>query len=204
MGSSTLPINTMKYILITLFSTTFAATCEWLGGSYGQDVDCLPGWVATGMCTSGRKAGCKPTRGGSKYFYALNCCQTKYTNDLAHDCIRQPADAGIESSCPASDDGSTITAVFGGCGSGMNKDCKVNDTKTGNNLNCCQDGDITVGPVSQCGWRYGAAGELVNCPSNYVIAGTCGSGKSAACTSGGAAAFSGIYCCPFVNNNKPK
>merc|ERR1712080_3261 len=184
-----------KYTLFTLFSTTFASTCEWLGGSYGQDIDCLPGWVATGMCTSGRKAGCQPQRGGTKYFYTLNCCQTKYSNDVTHDCVRYSSASGQQSTCPASDDGSSIQAIYGGCGSGMNKDCKVSGQKTAYNLNCCQDGDITLGPDSLCGWRYGTSGELVECPSNYAMAGTCGSGNSASCTSGGAPAFSGIYCC---------
>ena len=199
----------LSKLILTLSSLTFlsaqiSTTCEWYGASYGQDVKCLPGWVVTGVCGSGRRADCKDSRGrGTKYWYMINCCQTKYQNHGQENCIDIGNKAGNQYQCyHIGDDGVYNQAIYGGCGSGMNNDCLVSGDSTKYNFStkCCDNGDITVGPDNLCDWIYGNYGDLLSCPSGYVAGGYCGSGRNPACSSGATNVYSGVYCCPFSDN----
>lgn len=189
-----------------LLTSTLAATCEWLGVAEGQNVSCLPGWVVTGVCGSGRRKDCSDNR--NKYYYMVNCCQTKYQNYYQSNCNDIGSDFGEEKSCVSNSDGTTLVAMYGGCGSSNRKDCKTYDPATGtysqenyaNNQLCCDNDDITLDDPAACGWRYSNYGTKTVCPANYVVAGQCGSGASAACQTGASAAFMGVYCCPYVDN----
>ena len=77
------------------------------------------------------------------------------------------------------------------CTSGTHDACGGNFT----GVTCCETKDVVVGPEKLCGWSYGNYGEDLACPSDYMMAGTCSSGKKADCKNG--KAFTGIFCCPY-------
>ena len=168
--------------------------CEWLGGSYGVELECLPGYYVSGVCGSGMNADCG-SRLTNKYFYEIRCCPTKYNNKKQQNCISYGSDAGEKLTCPVLADG-VQAAVFGGCGSGMNADCKASGSKKYTDSLCCTDQDITI-DNSSCAWRYGSYGEQLTCPDDYIVIGQCGSGRKAACATN---EHIGINCCPFTDN----
>ena len=184
--------------LLFALTSTAAATCEWLGGGYGVDVECLPGWVATGACGSGRRSDCTAERGPlpSKYHFMVQCCQTKNNNYLQTNCVDSGYKYGNLATCPQGQ------ALFGGCGSGMNADCKINGTGSKYYFvtRCCEDEDITVSDPSYCDWKFGNYGDLITCPSGYAASGYCGSGGNADCPSGSKNSWAGVYCCPYTDN----
>jgi len=94
-----------------------------------------------------------------------------------------------------------IDPMVGGCGSGSGNDCKGGDgNKHNGDFDCATTTDITVGTTAYCSWRYGDHGTDVVCPSGYLAAGMCGSGYNANCAN--TEAYSGVYCCPYVDNRQ--
>lgn len=182
--------------------------CEWLAGTSGQDLQCLPGWVMKGVCGSGSRSDCSEKYRRGKYFYMIKCCQTKYQKNMQDNCHIEGLASGQFQQCSNSNSGD-LQAMYGGCGSGRHSDCVVTDVDTGaveatgfsTNQRCCDNEDITIQSKS-CGWRFGNYGDLLVCPDDYLAAGQCGSGKSADCPSGGANVFIGLYCCPYDDNKR--
>ena len=194
--------------LLHLITPTHQSTCEWIGGSYGAKLSCLPGWVATGICGSGMNADCnipdsRTTKSLSKtsYYFMIQCCQTKYQNNFQSNCLDQGINNG--QLIPCVNNQGKNQAIYGGCGSGRKDDCTIEGdprrTKYTAVETCCDNLDISVGPNENCGWRYNSFGDLVTCPGGYVAAGYCGSGRTGECEGGGKNAFTGVYCCPFVD-----
>ena len=191
----------MKLICIIPFITSALAIgddCEWFEAKEGQTVTCLPGWVATGACGSGRRPDCSNGRLSTKHHTMIKCCPHKYQNDPEHDCSTTGYKYGIDAECPKLEpelgESSSILSIHALCTSGRTAACKNDYTQ----LTCCKTDDITVGPRNQCGWFNGNYGELLECPSGYAIAGYCGSGGNADCD--GQKAFAGIMCCPMTDN----
>ena len=93
--------------------------------------------------------------------------------------------------------------MYGGCGSGSKQDCKLSDDeKVISSSVCCDNGDLTVGPDSKCGWKFGSYGDQLECNSDYIVSGYCGSPGSAACGTGAQMSYTGVYCCPYVDNKR--
>merc|ERR1711988_1197580 len=197
--SSTSNMKTLKLFSFYLFQILNSSkipipgnSCEWLGGSYGVELECLPGYYVNGICGSGMNADCG-SRLTNRYFYEIRCCPTKYANYKQQNCINYGSESGEKLTCPVLADG-VQAAVYGGCGSGMNADCKGSGSKTYTDSLCCTNQDMTV-DNSSCAWRFGSYGEQLSCPDEYVVIGQCGSGRKAACASG---EHTGINCCPFT------
>lgn len=169
-----------------------------LYGGEGETVKCKAGWSAAGACASGRRADCKDAVLGNKYYTNLRCCPHKFNTNPEHDCVAEHAGYGQDAYCPLVDpslgEESYILGQDGLCTSGMHSHCGGEFTK----VKCCETSDISVGPKKYCGWAWGNYGEDLVCPSDYVMAGTCSSGAYADCHKG--KAYTGIYCCPFVDN----
>merc|ERR1712088_143741 len=192
-------LSNLQFLLFPLATMAqISTTCEWYGASYGVNINCLPGWVSTGMCGSGRYADCTDERGifPTTYYYMLQCCQTKYQNYGQSNCQTTGYGYGALGVCASGQ------AHYGGCGSGNDLNCKVNGNSYCFSNKCCDNGDITLGDSSFCDWKFGVYGTLLECPSGYAAAGYCGSGSYADCTppSGGSKTYTGVYCCPYTDN----
>jgi len=171
--------------------------CEWLAGSHGQPVECLPGWIALGACGSGRNADCKMGL-RNKSFTKLLCCHTKYDNDPRHDCQEVDGGDGEEIYCPVGSDGS-INELTTLCSSGRTADCQgTNNRNHYDFIRCCESSDVTLGAIEYCSWRYGNYGDDLECPAGYALGGFCGSGGNGKCGAGDT--YTGILCCPFTDN----
>ena len=193
------------FFVLTILKQTTPLTCEWYGATNGVDIQCFPGWAAFGYCGSGRRKDCNDSPGRGKYSYMLYCCQTKYQNHKQDNCDWTGHNGGSLNTCK-SDEGagaqSYNRAIYGGCGSSNNNDCLVNGTMYTNSEMCCDNLDINVSSDDDCGWKYGTFGENIQCPSNYIVAGLCGSEGKAACDTGNVNSAIGIYCCAYSDNSR--
>merc|ERR1711934_234782 len=181
--------------------------CEWVeqpSGTYGVTVNCLPGWVMAGMCGSGSRSDCQSHIFASKIAYQIYCCPTSHTNDPCNEGgqYQVSSDYGQSLNCNTNNSKGAMDVMVGGCGSGRYHDCTTNSgTSVANVANCCTTGDITVGPTNMCAWRWGNYGDYLTCPDGYAAAGACGSGAYRDCNNG--SAYTGVWCCPSVDNKNP-
>ena len=190
-------LSTITTFLLSKIVFSQRDECEWLDASYGQPVECLPGWIARGACGSGGRADCKMGL-RNKVFTKLYCCHTKFDNDPRHDCQESDGGDGEEIYCPNSADGS-IGELTTLCSSGRNADCVgENGRKYYDFIRCCDSSDVTLGPIEYCSWRYGNYGDDLECPSGYALGGYCGSGRTGKCGAGNT--YTGILCCPYTDN----
>ena len=201
----------LKFLALSsnLYLSFAFQSCEWLGASNGQDINCLPGWVATGTCGSAANKDCVDPAPGSrnKYVTMLQCCETKYTNSGGQNsCTQTGSKKGTLLPCLSQDGSNNPLALYGICGSGRSKDCRIQSDsgKYTFTETCCENADITVIDGGACGWRHGNYGDNIVCPAGYVASGYCGSGSSQECEAGSSSkAAVGIYCCPFEDNKRP-
>lgn len=201
----------MKFFALTAIPAIYAVSlpfpfgdnCEWLHGVVGQEINCLPGWIATGACSSGSREACHEHSIGQNFSTLLKCCPHKYTNDIEHDCSQYSAKKGEQVYCARylneRDSNNYFTEFNGLCASASDKSCRANDgTDHYVTYECCSTKDVTVGPEELCGWFYGASGDKLTCTKNFAVAGYCGSGKDSDCAD--KTAYHGIFCCPFTDN----
>ena len=190
-------LQQIKFLLFIYFPTKIiveSATCEWIGGASGSQITCLPGWLVTGLCGSGRSPLCKDGFNyGSRYYYMLQCCDVKDTKDQFQT-YQVTGAAGSSTTCDVN--GTVIDPMVGGCGSGQKNSCRVDGTTYTNVAICAESSSFNLGPVSSCSWRYEQKGQPQTCPSGYYLAGSCGSNQYANCAQG--SAMTGIYCCPLM------
>merc|ERR1712110_1149470 len=140
-------------VILCGISRIEAATCEWIGGASGSQIQCLLGWFPTGPCGSSNRASCKDGLSGSKYYYMLYCCNSKNVNEPSGGTYQIGFSAGVDQACDASADGSTTDVMIGGCGSGGKNDCDLGGTKYTNIITCGVTSSVSFGPVSSCSWR---------------------------------------------------
>lgn len=175
-----------------LISSVLSETCEWFGSSYGYNIYCLQGWVAKGVCGSGRTEDCKSADLELPYSYMLKCCQTKKQGNGQTNCSNYPGDYGESTICPGNNQ-----AIYGGCGSGMNHDCTVNGKSYVSMMECCENQDLSVNMNGDCAWQYSSYGKKLECKSGYVMVGQCQSGGRADCKVRRSKEYVGLYCCPY-------
>merc|ERR1712043_33274 len=135
----------------------------------------------------GRRDDCSSTmRPGDKTTTQVYCCRTKYQNHPissitdGHDCNQKHMNEGSSKEC--SEYNGQMKPILRLCGSGMNSDCKGDDGHHYSaTIDCCYTADLEVQGPNFCVWSYGNYGNTVKCPSGYLAAGYCGSGKNADC-----------------------
>lgn len=147
-------------------------TCMWISASYGDIVNCQPGWVMSGVCGSGYQSDCK----SGKYWYMIQCCDAG-EDYPQYDCKLQHSKYG--SSCKCHDS----LAAYGGCGSGKNGDCKHSGHSDWNELECCKKDNLKLNTGSDsCIEIFGNHGANVECPANHAVYKVCGSGMWEDCS----------------------
>ena len=193
----------ISFILVNLSSLLSQRDCTWQAQIAGLQARCLPGWIATGACGSGRRAACKESLLDQKHHTLLKCCSHKYNTDLEHDCTNRGGNYGDERYCDAYSTEENPDDIFyrasrALCTSANRKDCSDGDNRKVNfSLECCQTSDVKVGPRDYCTWKFdnGEAGTLLECDKDYALAGVCGSGSDTDCDNKNS--YFGIYCCPY-------
>merc|ERR1712173_109539 len=168
-----------------------AATCEWVGSKSGQTAACLPNWYINGVCQSKSVASCKEsTFSTGKFIHMIQCCQMKYNSDPNHNCTQTANHEGKASQeyCP-DNDSSSMQGMYGVCSSGQNRSCQDSNGELHYNaITCCQTNNMTFNKAG-CGWKYGAFGDQIVCPSGYAAAGACGGSANGLCDTSDA----GVY-----------
>ena len=193
-------MDLQKIIFFSLFYTStfsfkISTNCEWIGGSYGQQITCLPGWIAQGVCGSGRNADCGSLT--NSYYFMLKCCQTDFNTEPDNGSYQIGFSSGTDQTCNTYGASSkTIDVVIGGCGSGYFNDCDIGRTSYTNIITCGKMENLKFGTTDLCAWRYDNYGQQIVCPSGYFLAGTCGSNSAGKCDKG---AYTGAYCCPEMS-----
>ena len=175
--------------------------CEWMTGKYGQPLECQAGWVAKGACSSGGHSACSAGI-RNNYWAKLKCCHSHYDNDPQHSCVEISGNQGENLNCGlAPGRNNYLNGLYGICSSGRDADC-VNETgeKVYDTAKCCESSDVIIQEEKYCSWRYGNYGEDMECPSGYMMAGFCGSGRNGQCGAGGT--YTGIKCCSYVDNRQ--
>jgi len=153
------PVNPAAGQLVTEAS-------QWLWGKWGETLSCPAGYLATGVCGSGKNHDC----GNS--WHKLQC--TKYSGVYW---------SGGKSSSKGYKWGKTAYCPVGQaycarCGSGENDDCGTNVWHT---MQCCTPTGVRVsGECQDFSLRYGVTHE---CPAKHVLTSTCGSGSNDDCQS---------------------
>lgn len=187
----------MKFLVFMLNLAIARENCEWIGASAGSFLTCPIGWIAKGLCGSGRRDSCKSSIRADKYTYMLECCE-KQTHfwDEERNCEYVGGAAGQTVTCPDS-----RPFMFGGCGSSNREDCRLYTEKYTTTALCCKDNGLVIS--SGCAWRYASDGDPMECPKNFLLAGQCGSAAQADClTDGGVQKqYVGLYCCPYVEKH---
>merc|ERR1711981_170997 len=196
---STMKLITTIISLATLVSAQVRDDCAWYNGNYGNSVTCPAGYIATGACSSGRRAGCSAGLSpiGNKVFTMIKCCHSKYDNDATpHDCDVDHAGSNEKTVCGRLDDGGKQKFMNSLCTSGRQADCKdpVDGKKYYETLNCCLSEDIQVETdTTKCSWLYAEYGEKQECPQGQMIVGYCG------CADDGSSYGTGVFCCPYTD-----
>merc|ERR1711893_354706 len=103
MGSSNMT-NTVFILLLSLLNVSLGSflpsNCEWLGSSYGVELECLPGYFVQGICGSGANPDCGSRSSSNAYFYQIQCCPTTYNFATQSDCTIFGSEQGEKLICP--------------------------------------------------------------------------------------------------------
>ena len=141
-------------------------TCTWVGGTYGQPLQCPEGYMVTGTCGSGATADC------NDYHTEMYCC-----------------DMSQSSNCNwiGGADGELVGCVSGQsmrgmCGSGGRADCRTTADKTTFSALCCDTSDYALDTSKLTYMLYSTYGVRILCNDGDVVIAGCGSGGYAACT----------------------
>ena len=186
-----------------LFALTAAVTisaretCEWTAGVSGAQQACLPGYYMKGICGSGLRATCHTGLSplAPKHDFQVNCCtdtRAAYTPGTCGEFVTGSSDTGAVCN--------TFETVFGVCLSNARGECEAarSALPKAYAMQCCaNDGSMNV-DYESCDWKYGGDGDNIDCGSNTILAGICGSGNGEDCaTAGNSTAAFGAYCCPW-------
>eukprot|EP01100_Stratorugosa_tubuloviscum_P007197 TRINITY_DN300_c4_g1_i2.p1 TRINITY_DN300_c4_g1~~TRINITY_DN300_c4_g1_i2.p1 ORF type:complete len:692 (-),score=289.78 TRINITY_DN300_c4_g1_i2:245-2320(-) len=200
------------YNLINYSNSTFeinnfdSTSCQWLCGKAGSYLEC-PNTTnnfiyASGECGSGSNADCAKSScsSSSSTYHALQCCQTTILNQF-EDLDEAPKTSpdnwqcggyGQYLQCPQNQ------AIVGSCQSGKDHDCKNGPCSSTNAWHSirCSGGELFNS--TDCFWQCGRYGDYLTCPQDFILTGTCASGKESDCTNGPCAvsdSWTAARCC---------
>lgn len=150
-------------------------------GKYGEFLTCPEGYLATGMCGSGRDADC-----GKGTWNELEC--KKYSTYTA-DSKWANTKYGVVRKCAKNQ------AMVGICGAGMWRDCKGPNGTWSHAASLCADiDDYGVDDAKKMVIK-GDYGQRISCPSDFVMVSYCGSGSNPDCGDG---KYTQIECAPLA------
>merc|ERR1719219_1232283 len=162
--------NMYKTALLALVGFSSAAptdeTCSWVGGAYGQPIQCPDGYMTQGICGSGQTADC------NGYHTEMYCCATSASSN----CAWHGGADGDLISC------SSGQSVRGICGSGIRADCRTSSTKQFYSQLCCDTSDYSIDPSALSYMQYSDFGVRMECQDGEAMLAGCGSGAIPACT----------------------
>lgn len=152
-----------------------------LTGAYGDKLRCPDGWYATGVCGSGRYADC-----GNHVWHKLKCTEYYIDLDSAPTALWSTQSYGVTKRC------GDENALCGRCGAGRYGDCDGRHQGTW----CCDTfGEVDRNNCVTFMLKYGV---FHDCPSGYVIAEVCGSGRNGDCPK---KSFVSGKCCKLIVRN---
>ena len=182
---------------ITIYSRE---QCEWTASTAGSQAACLPGSYIKGICGSGVRALCKSTLSplGPKHDFQINCCTDSRTNYNPGNCDANYVSDSGSTTCP------TGKSIWGVCSSNAVPACEASRSALPKPyaVNCCENASNMNVDYNDCDWVYGSDGQNLECGSNNILVGMCGSGSGEDCAAGSGnsteVAAYGAYCCKWA------
>jgi len=164
------------------------ADSVWFDGTDGEELECAAGYVATGVCGSGKIAEC-----GNGIFHRLQCTKLKNLNNIVKNDGWKLGRWGKTVACPAT------TLITGRCGSGRYGECGPPNDPHHTMLQCSTLANGATVDDTACQSFGIDAGVSHECPSGFAILEACGSGANADCKADGED-NKGVRgkCCPIV------
>merc|ERR1712173_471517 len=141
-------------------------SCQWIGGTYGQPLQCPEGSMVTGTCGSGATADC------DGYHNEIYCCAISQSSNCGWV-------GGADGDLVSCDNGQSVRGL---CGSGARADCRVTGDKQYFATLCCDTSDYSLDTTKLTYMLYSGYGERIQCNDGDVMVAGCGSGGYAACT----------------------